>query len=358
MMKNRIKKIFGYIQQDLDAIVVKNSTAPFIDLSFYYVTGFENGFFEECMVILYPDGEMEVLTSQLEKENIGKARYEVFDNKVHRDEMLQKKLSKKRIGVNFSYLSHEDFIGLQKIICQDLTDIGDAVQHARLIKDNKEIKYIQKACTISSGIANGISYLLNDGISEHEIVSEIVYQIHRQGGSIAFDPIVAFGKNTACPHYSTGGKKLARGPALFDFGAKYKRYCSDITRTFYYGNPSAKFLKMYKVVLDAQQAAIDLIKPGVPMAQVHDKVNTFIKSKGYGNIIHSTGHSLGLAVHDGGVLHNRSQMILSEGMVFTIEPGIYIPGFGGVRIEDDILVTKEGVKILTLAHKDIDMMMV
>jgi Xaa-Pro dipeptidase len=357
-MKNRIKKIFGYVQHDLDAIVIQNSTAPFIDLSFFYVTGFENGLFENCIVVLYPDGEMEILTSHLEKENIKATHYEVFENKAQRDDLLQKKLGKRMIGVNFSCLSHEDFRGLQKKICQDLTDIGDAIQHARLIKDTKEIKYIKKACKISSDIATGINSLFNDEISEQEIASEIVYQIYQQGGSIAFNPIVAFGKNTACPHYSYGEKKLTRGPALYDFGAKYKRYCSDITRTFYNGNPPAKFLKMYKVVFDAQQTALDLIKPGVPMAKVHDEVNAFIRNNGYGNIIHSTGHSLGLAVHDGSVLHNRSQMILSEGMVFTVEPGIYIPGYGGVRIEDDILVTKEGVELLTRAHREIDRMIV
>ncbi len=357
-MEKRIKKIFGYARHDLDAIVIKNSTAPFIDLSFFYVTGFEKGLFEQCMVFLYPDGDMEVLTSQIEKENVEKTQFEVFENKAHRDDMLRKRLRGKKIGVNFSCLSHEDFIELKKIICQDLTDIRHAVQHARLVKDNKEIKYIKKACKISSDIANGIGSLLNDEIPEHEIASEIVYQIHQQGGSMAFDPIVAFGKNAAYPHYSYGKKKLTRGPALFDFGAKYKRYCSDITRTFYYGNPPTKFLKMYKVVLDAQQVALDLIKPGVPMAKVHDEVNAFIRNKGFGNIIHSTGHSLGLAVHDGCVLHNRSQMILSEGMVFTIEPGIYIPGFGGVRIEDDIVVTKEGVEVLTIAHRDCARMIV
>lgn len=357
-MKNRIKKIFSYVQHDLDAIVIKNSTAPFIDLSFFYVTGIESGFFENCMVVLYPEGEMEILVSQLEKENIKTTHYEVFENTAQRDEMLRKKLKNAKIGVNSSFLSHKDFVELEKIVCQNLIDIEGAIQHARLIKDNTEIKYIKKACKISSDIALGISSLLDNGISEQEIVSEIVYQIYRQGGSIAFTPIVAFGKNTACPHYSYGIKKLTRGLVLVDFGAKYKRYCSDITRTFYYGNPPSKFLQMYADVLDAQQVALKLIKPGVPMAKVHDEVNAFIRTKGYGNMIHSTGHSLGLGVHDGGVLHNRSEMIFSQGMVFTVEPGIYIQGYGGVRIEDDILVTKEGVEILTPAHREVDRMIV
>ena len=357
-MKKRIKKIFSYAQTELDAIVIKNSTVPFIDPSFFYVTGFERGLFEQCIVVLYPDGDMEVLTSRLEKENVGNTQYEVFENKTHRDDMLQKKLRRKKVGVNFCFLIHKDFIDLKKIVCQDLADVGSAVQHARLVKDNKEIRCIRKACQISSDIAEGIGSFLNDKISEHEMVSEIVYQIHQQGGSMAFDPIVAFGKNTAYPHYSYGEKKLVRGPVLCDFGAKYKRYCSDITRTFYYGNPPAKFLKMYQVVLDAQQVALDLIKPGVPMGKVHDEVNAIIRDNGYGDMVHSTGHSVGLAVHDGCVLHNQTQMILSEGMVFTVEPGIYIPGFGGVRIEDDVLVTKKGVEILTLADRDCERMII
>ena len=351
-MKNRVKKIFGYVDDEIDIIIIKNSIAPCIDLSFFYVTGFKNGIFERCVALLYPDGGIKVLTTSVDKESVQKTPFEVFKNVAERNDILRKELKGKNIGVNFSVLPHKDVINLKKIGCQNLTDVGYAFQKARLVKDNKEIEYIKKACKISSNVANDLVSLMKEGMSECEMASEIIYHTHKQGGSMAFSPIVAFGKNSAHPHYSFGDNKLMKGIALFDFGAKYKRYCSDVTRTFHYGKPTNKFLKMYKVVVDAQNIAIDLIKPGVSVAEVHRKVNDFIRKNGFGDMIHSTGHSLGLAVHDGEVLHSRSQMVLCEGMVFTIEPGIYILGFGGVRMEDDIVVTKEGVEILTAKHMD------
>ena len=142
---------------------------------------------------------------------------------------------------------------------------------------------------------------------------------------------------------------------LCDFGASFRRYNSDITRTFVFGNSDEKQKKMHETVLQAQKIGIEMIKPGIEAHVVHDAVDSFIDiSEFKGCFIHSTGHSLGLSVHDGGVgLNAESKVLLEEGMVLTVEPGVYISDFGGIRIEDDVLITRDSVEVLTKSSRDL-----
>jgi Xaa-Pro dipeptidase len=193
--------------------------------------------------------------------------------------------------------------------------------------------------------------LLFEGMYEYEIAAEIEYNLQKNGADCsAFEIISSFGKNTAEPHYSHGNTKLKKGDfVLFDFGSRFKKYNSDITRTFVFGKADKKQKEIYETVLYAQQIGFDSIKPDVLTSEVHYAVQNYIDNTRYkGCFIHSTGHSIGLSVHDGIIgLNQKNSVKLKEDMVFTVEPGIYIPGFGGVRIEDDILIKKEGIKILT-----------
>jgi Xaa-Pro dipeptidase len=198
---------------------------------------------------------------------------------------------------------------------------------------------------------NSVPEFLHEGIYEYEIAAEIDYLLQKNGADkSAFETISSFGKNTAEPHYSHGDTKLKLGNfALFDFGANFRKYNSDITRTFVFGKPNDKQKEMYETVFTAQKIGFNLIKPGVKAKMVHEAVNSYIDSSKFkGCFIHSTGHSLGLAVHDGKAgLSADCDVELKENMVFTVEPGIYIPGFGGVRIEDDVLIKRNGIDILT-----------
>ncbi len=209
------------------------------------------------------------------------------------------------------------------------------------------MRYLRKACEIASKVADGIPNMLKIGIRESDVAGKICYQIHKEKASLAFHPIVAFGKNSSRPHYTYGTKKLEGGLALFDFGARYKCYCSDITRTFFYGKVPKKIMKMYEAVQGAQEIAFGIMKPGVKVGDIHRQVEVFIQKRGFGKLIHSTGHSIGLSVHDGEVLHPRSDIVLEKGMVFTVEPGIYLPDIGGVRLEDDVVIQADGIEILT-----------
>ena len=183
---------------------------------------------------------------------------------------------------------------------------------------------------------------------------ELEFFIRKTGAKISFEPIVAFGKNTAIPHHHTGDSKLEKDQfVLLDFGVKYQDYCSDMTRTVFFGSPTKEHQKIYQIVLDAQKAAVDFIKKNLKQnqeikAQDVDKIaREYIISKGYPIIPHSLGHGIGLQVHERPFLSPKSQDILKPGMIFSIEPGIYIPEFGGVRIEDLYLLDYNALHKLT-----------
>jgi Xaa-Pro dipeptidase len=234
-------------------------------------------------------------------------------------------------------------------------DVSESFLKTRVIKEEFEIKKIKKACEIVDKIVYKIPELLNKGMFEYELAAEIDYMMQKHGADKpAFETISSFGKNTAEPHYSHGDTRLEKNDfVLCDFGACLKKYNSDITRTFIFGKANVKQKEMYNTVLEAQRVGLDKIKPGIKAHEVHDAVNTFIENSRFkGCFIHSTGHSLGLAVHDEGVGFTPDiDIILKEGMVLTVEPGVYIPGYGGVRIEDDVLIKKNGMDVLTKSSK-------
>jgi Xaa-Pro dipeptidase len=170
----------------------------------------------------------------------------------------------------------------------------------------------------------------------------------------SFPTNASWGSATAEPHYVPRSRKLKKGQlALFDFGASYRKYVSDITRTYVCGAPNSRQKRMYGIVLEAQLAAIDAVHDGASGKMVDAAARDIIdKSEFKGRFIHGTGHGLGISVHDPGGIGPNRDTILREGMVMTVEPGVYVQGFGGVRIEDDILVTKGGCRVLTKASKD------
>jgi Xaa-Pro dipeptidase len=202
---------------------------------------------------------------------------------------------------------------------------------------------------------NKISDILNENIFEYEVAAEIDYLLQKNGAnSSAFTTISSFGKNTSNPHYTHGNYKLKDGDfILCDFGARYKRYNSDMTRTFVLGKPNQKQKKIYETVLKSQEKGFENIKPGIAAKDVHNVVNDFINKTEFKDLfIHSTGHSLGMDVHDPGVgFNSKCDITLKENMVLTVEPGIYLPNLGGVRIEDDILIKEDGIEILTTASR-------
>ncbi|MCL2318016.1 MAG: aminopeptidase P family protein, partial [Methanomassiliicoccaceae archaeon] len=212
------------------------------------------------------------------------------------------------------------------------------------------IELTKKACKISSKVAKEIPDMLSAGITEKEMAFKIDVRMRELGGTgNAFDTISAFGANSSKPHHSPTGYKLKKGDAaLFDFGTKYEMYCSDMTRTVFLSKPPAILERAYQVVLEAQTAGIEKYMDGMPARDADLAAREIIdKTEFKGKFIHSFGHGIGMDVHQDISVSPRSDHILKEGNVVSAEPGIYIPGVGGIRIEDTCLITKKGCERLT-----------
>ncbi|HID25500.1 MAG TPA: aminopeptidase P family protein [Thermoplasmata archaeon] len=358
-MKERIKRVFSLIDDAINLILLKNSGC--FNPSFFYITGLAKGFFEDTMTVVWRDGNVEVFISQLDL--VGDAPSHVTFHPVKSVDETKKKMEKSidpscTVGFDGRYLTHADYKFIRKMLPKRrLRDISRDMIRVRLIKDRWEVENIKQACSVVSRVATEIPEMLCDGATEHEVAAEIDYRVRRYGGEKeAFETIVAFGENSAMPHYTRGGKQLKRGDlVLVDFGASVNRYVSDISRTFVYGKSNSQQRRMYEVVLHAQQEAIDSIKEEATFESIHKAVQNFIDNTEFkGRFIHSTGHTLGLEVHDGFSITTGCKEKFSSGMVFTVEPGVYLPSVGGVRIEDDLFIDKGRVKVLTSAPKEFE----
>lgn len=260
------------------------------------------------------------------------------------------------IGFESDSVTYQDYRRLRALLHgRKLRGLVGSVQSLRVIKDAGEIAALKRAAAITDAAFAEILTFIRPGLSEREIARKLVYILGELGAEReSFPCIVAAGERAALPHAVPSDKSVKAGELLLlDFGGMVDGYAADITRTVYVGIPGKKFQKIYAVVLEAQLAALEAIRPGVSGRDVDAAARRVISTKGYGaNFGHGLGHMLGLNVHDGPAFSPRSTVTLKKGMVTTVEPGIYIEGWGGVRIEDDIVVTKDGCEILTHSSKD------
>lgn len=226
----------------------------------------------------------------------------------------------------------------------------------RSIKKEWEIEKIRKAAVIGDMVFEKIKEYIKPGVSEQEIASQIVYLSYKFGGDKhSFEPVVVSGERGAIPHGKPGKRNIQNGDLVtMDFGVEFEHYASDMTRTIAVGEiQNSKLKEIYEIVLEAQKRAIEVVKSGIKVETIDKIARDYISKQGYGEyFVHNTGHGLGLEVHEYPNIAPNTDIKLKEGMVITIEPGIYLPNIGGVRIEDDILVTKNGFEILTKSPKE------
>lgn len=254
----------------------------------------------------------------------------------------------RRIGIDFCNISVRDFNNLKNKVNCEFVDLTNFFNEIRGIKDNGEISNIKEACNITDIILENFVKNFRNFKTEQDAAAFLVYETYQNGCIPSFEPIVASGKNAAIPHHKSHGK-MNNGFCVVDFGVKYKGYCSDVTRTFYVGNISNKKNKIYYDLLHAQEKAISLLKSGISISELCNSIDKTLKQK----LIHAWGHGLGIEVHESPYILNSSNEILKENMVITIEPGEYVEGKYGIRIEDDILITKEGCEVLSKFTKDL-----
>lgn len=241
-----------------------------------------------------------------------------------------------------------------KLLKKFATLIPSDFSDKRVIKTDSEIEKIKKACGIGDLAFEFILNKLKIGVTEKEISDELINFFKSKGSEFSFRPIIAFGPHSSIPHHETGNTKLKKNQiVLMDFGVKFENYCSDMTRTVYFGKAPEKFKKMYETVLNAQQMAISKIRNDSKASDIDKVARNHIKSLGYPNIIHSVGHGIGLEVHEKPHLSPSSSDTLENGMVFSIEPGIYIPEFSGVRIEDLVIVREGCAQLISKAKREI-----
>ncbi len=271
---------------------------------------------------------------------------------------LGKRHSLKKLAIQSRYvtLAQRKALGRHVKGCR-LVPIDDRLLEQRAVKDSDEIAAILRALKIQQEAFRLTVHQLHPGQTEQHVAAFLEYQMRLLGADgPSFPTIVAADANASLPHAVPGTRKIKKGGiVLIDWGARYRGYCSDLTRVVAIGKMPHKIRDIYQVVLDAQQAAIDAIRPGKSLGEIDAIARGIIASAGYGQYFgHSLGHGVGLDIHEQPTLSARSKGELRPGQIVTVEPGIYLPGVGGVRIEDDVLVTDRGGRVLSDLPSDLE----
>ncbi|RKP54097.1 aminopeptidase P family protein [Cohnella endophytica] len=261
------------------------------------------------------------------------------------------------LGVEAKHLSLSQAHALQAAMADiECVPTEDIVEKLRNVKDEDEVKTLREAARISDVAFAEVLNVIRPGVSERRIAAELEYRMRLLGADCGWPGIiVASGYRSALPHGVASDKEVGRGEFVtLDFGAIVNGYMSDVTRTVFVGEPNERHLSVYAAVLDANEAAIRGLRPGMNGKQGDALGRDIIDSRGFGSYFgHGLGHGIGLEIHEQVRLSKESDSVLEPGNVLTVEPGIYIPGFGGVRIEDDVLITAGGVEVLTSSPKQL-----
>ncbi|RLQ98311.1 aminopeptidase P family protein [Falsibacillus albus] len=333
----------------------------------FYLSGFRSEPHERLLGILaFQDEEPILVCPAMEKEDARNAGWE-YEIIGHSDtdrpwDMIEKSVNARirkvhKWAIEKEHLNVERYEELkERYTGAAFVSAEEKLRVLRMIKDEKELEILRKAAEFADfAIQTGVEEI-KEGKSELEIIAKVEYELKKKGISeMSFSTMVLTGANGASPHGNPGSTKIKKGDlVLFDLGVVYQGYCSDITRTVAYDHYNDKQEEIYQTVLKAQLAAVEAVKPGVKASQLDKTARKMIADAGYGDYFpHRLGHGLGVSVHEYPALTETNDLTMEEGMVFTIEPGIYVPNVAGVRIEDDLLITADGVESFTKFPKDL-----
>lgn len=363
MFQARVKKLQEKLKdENLDALLITSVS------NIAYLTGVTHFSKEEREAyIIVTKNHLYVFTDKRYTDALSEISHFSVEEISHQfsfSERLKTVIEKeeiKSLGFEEEYVSYSEFERLnEKFKDIELVPTSDTVESLRTIKTPEEIEQLKKATALTD---KAFAYILESiklGVTEQEVAAELEYFINKNGGGLAFDSIVAFGVNSAIPHHHTSDKKLTKTDhvILLDFGASWNGYCADMTRTVFLGKAPIKLKKMYETTRLAQEKAIKVLRGSPPLGveplylgTIDQTARDYIISQGFPSIPHSVGHGIGLQVHESPSVSPKSETEIKQGMVITVEPGIYDVTTGGIRIEDDVLIANTGIEILTKSDK-------
>jgi Xaa-Pro dipeptidase len=338
--------------------------------SLKYLTGLSFHFMERPILMLIPAigipilvaPELEIIKSEqaripLERIKYGESEASRLDAFLSLRDFLDP--TGAEIGVEPTKMRYLEMSLLEQVFHKlRIVSAQDCLDRLRVLKEPDEIEASQCAVRIAEEALTAALARLKIGMSEIELANELVVQLLQHGSEaeIPFAPIVASGPNSAMPHATPGMRKLQAGDLLIiDWGAAYHGYFSDLTRTFGIAELDERLQEVHRIVLRANTAGLEAVRPGVTCSEIDLAARQVIQDAGYGEyFIHRTGHGLGLEAHEPPYIRSDNSQELLQGMLFTIEPGIYLPDFGGVRIEDDVVVTDAGVRTLSSLPRELE----
>ncbi|MDH5441789.1 MAG: Xaa-Pro peptidase family protein [Candidatus Bathyarchaeota archaeon] len=348
-MKDRVEKLRRFLDQEkMDGYLIGN------EINIQYFTGFLGG----TRLLVPKEGACTLYVPTVNYEAAKEYVRNVEMESIRIGEDVNNKVASqmKRLGfglIGFDSMDASTYLKLREVMEDaELKPASKLIWSLRRVKDEEEQRCIRKASELTSSGMKRAFEAVKVGLRERELASEIEYAMRRNGSDgTAFDTIVVSGVRSAFPHGGCGDRQIANGDlVVIDIGAKYQGYCSDLTRTIVVGDTSSKQEALYQIVLSAQNKAMRQIKPAVKASIVDAKARDLIQKHGYGEyFVHGLGHGVGLEVHEPPTLKPKSDENLEVGNVLTVEPGVYIPDFGGIRIEDTVLVRKDGYEKLTRA---------
>ncbi|MBM7644808.1 Xaa-Pro dipeptidase [Scopulibacillus daqui] len=356
-MNQRINRIQQWLQQnDYQFAFISDPTNVF------YLTRFMCEPHERLLgLFIFPESEPFLICPQMEVHQARNAgwHFELIGYQDHEDpwEKVEKAFQNRKLNGSPTAAIEKDTLPFQKAMSLrrlneqlSFASIESFIASLRMIKDEKEIEILQKAAEMADYAVNIGVNAIKKGRTEQGIIAEIEYELTKRGYSeMAFPTMVLVGDNSASPHGHPGNRQIKEGDfVLFDLGVVVDGYCSDITRTVCYKHASDEQQAIYETVLEANQKAIEAAKSGVRIGDLDRLARDIIADKNYGDYFtHRLGHGLGLGAHEAPSINESNDDQLKKGMVITIEPGIYVPEVGGVRIEDDVYISEQGPVTLT-----------
>jgi len=353
-MNNRLKKFREALSKmDLDAAIISGRANTI------YLSGFtgDTSFMLVGMdkVWLIVDFRFTIQAKEEAAKGIEIVEYKESFAQTINELLSQNKIEK--VGVEGDKLTLTEYENFKEKLTKAkvLKNIGNILERIRMVKEEDEIERLQQAVLIGDRIFDHIIKFIKPGMKEYEIAAEMEYQMKKLGAKgPSFDTIVAGGPRSAMCHGTASDYAIKKGDALvLDFGVIYRNYCSDMTRTIFIGEPNDQLKKIYNIVRETQQKALDSLKSGMSGFDADKIARDIISEAGYGrNFGHSLGHGVGIEIHEEPRLSMKSKDILANGMVFSVEPGIYVEGLGGVRIEDMVVLVDNRPRNLTTSTKD------